>query len=185
MGKDKDAWREYKRGYNALLKKNHLCRNCKAQDAHTLAGFVLCWDCRDKAVKRLRERSKDPDVRAQKVKYGKELYARRKEQGLCPVCGGKRTDSNFIMCRKCRFKKSNKKKARQASVDNNFPRGGNGICYRCNREPALPGMRTCAACRDYLVGLAKNARKNGKGFKPIVFGRGWKYQRKGGTAGEG
>lgn len=29
-------------------------------------------------------------------------YHARKEQGLCPVCGGERSNPEFVLCQKCR-----------------------------------------------------------------------------------
>lgn len=34
--------------YRKLLKKHHICRDCKKQDAYTLAGRTYCAECAQK-----------------------------------------------------------------------------------------------------------------------------------------
>lgn len=168
-----EKWREYKREYNALLKKNHLCRDCKAQDGRTLNGFVLCWDCHDRDVKRQRERAKRPEVKAQKRADAKQLYASRKEQGLCPVCGRERSEKTFVLCKMCRAKNAKKKRIKQVQMAVNRPRGANGYCFYCNKKPAENGLKTCQECHEKLQEAARHVNQFRKGgFKPIVFGKG-------------
>lgn len=45
----------------AKLKEFHLCRDCKKQDAYTLAGHTRCYECVEKGrIRRARNR-KDPE----------------------------------------------------------------------------------------------------------------------------
>jgi hypothetical protein len=150
MYKDADKWRRYKRDYNALLKANHLCRDCKAQDGHTLNGFLLCWDCQQKANDRQRERRSKESYKAQRRIEVKAEYDARKSEGKCPQCSGMRDSSRYKLCAHCRALKrmgAEKKESVRRIIENvNWPRGANGYCWQCNRRKAIDGKKLCAEC---------------------------------------
>lgn len=33
----------------------------------------------------------------------------------------------------------------------NWPRGSNGICYTCNKEPVFDGFKVCKQCYDKIM----------------------------------
>lgn len=157
-----EARRAYKRDYNALLKANHLCRDCKAQDGHTLGGYTLCWDCQERANMAQNKRRQTENYKAHRRMKAKALYDERKAKGLCPECGRKPEVKRFIFCAYCRaLKRKAKEKAevkRRITEDVNWPRGDNGYCWRCNRQQSLDGKRLCADCYEQQLGLLKRAR---------------------------
>ena len=51
--------------------------------------------------------------------------------------------------------------------EDNRPRGGNGICWQCNKLPALEGKRLCPFCYEKNVAVAmKNLEKSRKEDHP-------------------
>lgn len=150
MYKDVEDWRKYKRDYNALLKANHLCRNCKRQDGRTLNGFVLCWDCRDRECEKARMRRQDPEFAAAKRADSKARYAERGANGKCPWCGKTPEDRRYKLCAHCRgLKRKSKAKSNQKlhyAANVNWPRGANGYCWTCNKRKAVDGKKLCVEC---------------------------------------
>ena len=161
MYKDADDWRRYKRDYNALLKASHLCRDCKAQDGHTLNGFVLCWDCQQKANARQNERRKDESYREQRRTEGKKLYSERQANGKCPCCGKKLHSTAYKTCSRCRaLKRQQKERAevvRRVVENVNWPRGANGYCWRCNRRKVMDGKKLCSECYQKQLVMLQHA----------------------------
>lgn len=150
--------RQYKHSYNAMLKANHLCRDCKRQDGRTLNGFVLCWECQQRANEQQRKRRES--IRIQRRDNAKALYQERKAKGVCPCCG-KALDGSYQTCSHCRaLRRKAKEKAetiRRVVEDVNYPRGDNGICWRCNREPVKTGKRLCERCYGVQLALLEKA----------------------------
>lgn len=68
-----------------LLKKYHYCTVCGKQDAYTLAGRILCFECAEKKNKKQRE-----DYHKKREYHSlrkKQLREFRKLNGLCIECG--------------------------------------------------------------------------------------------------
>lgn len=65
----------------------------------------------------------------------------RKEQGLCRRCGTK-NDTDGINCTECRRKIKEQKKRRELQLKSD------GICPRCGKCPAVPGMVQCQGCLE-------------------------------------
>lgn len=150
--------RQYKRSYNAMLKANHLCRDCKRQDGRTLNGFVLCWECQQRANTQQNKRRES--LKEQRRDEAKTLYQKRKANGLCPCCG-RALDGAYQTCSHCRaLKRKAKEKAevrRRIVEDVNWPRGDNGFCWRCNKEPSLKSKHLCEKCYGVQLGLLEKA----------------------------
>lgn len=160
------------------LKTNHLCIDCKQQDAYTLNGRARCFECAEKYARKCREqRAKAPD------KYSKakrELRATWRENGKCTNCGRKKPSwDHHGYCITCRVKAYNIKKKQRESRDDWFPRGTPGLCYFC-LQPVMEGNKVCQRCYDArMPGLAK-AREAAKAsrdkhvwkrYNEILFGR--------------
>ena len=73
--------RKYMKEYRDLLKKQHLCQNCKKQDAYTLMGKIYCYEC---TCQRL---GHAPIVRKKKEREWHEPRAERYLYGKCYLCG--------------------------------------------------------------------------------------------------
>ena len=87
--------------------KNHgICTDCHSDNAYK--GHTRCFDCRLKALSRNDNyRAKLTDEQREKQReykriYGKALYHKRKQQGICVDCG-KRDAVNNVRCPICRY----------------------------------------------------------------------------------
>lgn len=159
MWKDPEAktayFREYAKERNAWLKAHHMCKECKQQDAYTLAGRSRCYDCARKAREDARRRY-DPEKRKQTLKREREQAAAWRAQGKCSRCG-RALNGGFKTCARCREK--NARYQRERNDTYMYPRGANGICTSCNKEYRLPGKGLCAACYARQVGILERVRE--------------------------
>lgn len=148
-----------KREWARMRKKAHLCVYCGAQDKRTLNGASSCLVC---ATKRSKKRRETWDYNHQK-----ELRDARKqrwrEAGLCSECGGEKEEPEKAMCIDCRVRHK-MRKAKWKVNHGWLPRGANGICFQCNRVPAMEGKKLCPECyRKKVETLRENSKNRWKG----------------------
>lgn len=75
--------RKYMREYRKMLKENKMCVCCGKQDAFTLIGKKICYECLEKYHKRRGYGFKKP----KKVKQQNIPRNERYDYGLCYICG--------------------------------------------------------------------------------------------------
>lgn len=136
------------------------CTECHKEDAYTMNGRSLCADCAEKDRQKKREQyGLDP---RKYLDRNKESYDRRKELRLCVKCGKPlESDNPRVRCLRCTRKLAmyeHKVTEKNRPPEQNFPRGDNGICYICNRNPVIPGKSTCADCYPDARDRMLNAR---------------------------
>ena len=144
--------------YRALLKKHHLCRECKCQDAYTYAGRTLCAACAEKDRARKERLRESREYRGKEVRWHKDMAARREAAGLCVRCGKNPPLEGLTVCDACRRRgrKYSEKARRKRGVQ---PRG-NGMCWQCNKRPCEDGKGLCKSCYEKMVPIAiENAEK--------------------------
>ena len=129
------------------LKSLHICVSCRIRTA--APNRIRCEYCLAKKAE-IMAKKRDNPAEWEKIKaYKKEHYYSNKQNGLCVICGGPVTDGK-ARCPKCRRKDS--KRHRKSYVKMHpIPRDewvGEGLCYRCGKKPALPGLHSCQQCRD-------------------------------------
>lgn len=123
-------------------------------------GRKLCGVCCEKA-KEYRNTHKD-QINATKKRWEEKA----REERRCLACGEPK-DGDFWYCERCRTKEIIKNRVRRAAKrgedEINYPRGENGICWMCNKEPVKEGGKTCEAC--YLKCLASLEKANAANAK--------------------
>lgn len=126
------------------LKHQHKCRECRGIDAYTMNGRTHCAECAEKIAERARKaREKDPKKYAE---MQKGIRDKRREEGKCTRCGRELPyQYSFKTCPLCRIYGRNRLRNIRADTDKNV-RGYNGICYQCNKEPAIEGKKLCRSC---------------------------------------
>lgn len=137
--KDRDENNRAVRENRALLKSLHICRDCKRQDAYTLAGRTYCAACAAKHAERQRRRREDEEARAKDAAACRRW--RESRGGLCKRCGRRKAQAGKTICRMCSVKRIEHRRG-----DVNWPRGANGYCWQCNKAPAMDGKRLCPEC---------------------------------------
>lgn len=137
----------------AMLREAHICRRCKGQDAYTLAGRAYCAECAALKSQRAREyRAKDKNVQRVRSKIAREEYI---EQGRCSRCGGE-NNTGGRTCTRCRV---HFKLMRIEKRKSNYPRGSNGICWQCNKEPVIVGKKLCQRCYEVKMKCLEKANQ--------------------------
>ena len=166
-----------------LLKKHHYCTACRKQDAYTLSGKILCFECAEKLNKQHREdyhRRKEYHLekRTKTRKY-------RKENGLCRECGQKAVEGRTL-CEKHlaiarnRNKKSYDKKREEKGLISRMVATELDYCWKCLKAPATKG-KLCDECYEKAMrGLSsankkieqlKQEGKYNNSFENFKFGR--------------
>lgn len=154
----------------AYCKSRQRCTLCGQQDAYTLNNRSLCAECAEKRrVLAANYRKANPErIKAYRVKYNKS----RRAAGLCHTCG-KATGNGRSRCPRCQSKENRRRreKMREDGLAN-LPRGENGICWTCNKRPALREKRLCGECMERQMGvLRESAWPVRKPWKRLTFGR--------------
>ena len=137
--------------YTEKLKKHHMCIRCKKQDAYTLNGRAMCFDC----AEYYRERS----ITNYKQKREKILFdaaMKRQEcvsKNICVVCLKRKTDGIHKICLVCRERRNAKRRAKTTYIPGL-------VCYHCHKP--LDGQiksdgkpsKLCSNCYNKTVRLA-------------------------------
>lgn len=90
---------------------------------------------------------------AKKKRWHQRRYSNRLQNGVCPICGGKRT-GGWIVCETCReksrvYSKSMSPEARERTINRYRDRcRKRGICYGCGRYIGLGKYKRCEGCRE-------------------------------------
>lgn len=141
--------KEYTAAYKAAKYRERkdagLCVSCGKQDAYTLAGRSQCAECAERSRRNWHRCGND---------RRRDRYYLRKANGLCVDCG-KPAIEGHVRCKyhaeKVRWNNKLYGRRRQDEKGVNFPRGENGLCYRCNKRENLPGMKICHSCYSDLA----------------------------------
>lgn len=136
--------------YRKLLKKHHICRDCKKQDAYTLAGRTYCAECAQKQAEAkrneyARDRGKKNRIACQKWKQKNE------EEHKCSYCGKQLPDDcKYKTCNYCRIKmrRYNKEYRRKKGSISWEMRMSSDYCFQCAKNKPLEGKRLCKECYE-------------------------------------
>lgn len=158
---------KYNKEYNInYCEKHKICINCKNQDAYTLIGKHYCADCVEyfrEAQKRSRERRKKENLEKYYIlrrNQANNLYKKRKEVHRCTQCNSYLPFNYYKnRCPKCLSIMQAYKKKKRMKEGVNYPRGGNGYCWQCNKRPSIDGKKLCEECYVKACERAKIASK--------------------------
>lgn len=137
-------------------KAHHICAMCGREPVYQ--HYVNCIYCRMKQ----RDRNKieygkhkdDEEYKDERRAFRKQLYEKRKQEGLCPKCGREITNKNYIYCEYCRANDRNRKKEKRLE-SGSMPqeiRTSGIYCYNClkplEKQDVKNGIRVCKECRE-------------------------------------
>lgn len=147
--------------YRDLLRKSHLCRYCKRQDAYTISGHALCAECAEKDRERQRKRrAKDGGKKNRdRVKALRDTW---RAEGVCTYCGKRKPKAGMTLCDICAAKQRQRVHDRRVEKAVNWPRGANGYCWTCNKRKAMEGKKLCEACFNTAVENGKKGREKSR-----------------------
>lgn len=159
----------------ALRRAAGLCTACGRRPA--VLGRLTCESCA--ARRREREAAtiaRDPEFLDRCNARKAALREQRKAAGLCTHCGSP-TDGRHVLCDACRARSAESRrnkiasggvcarclaplpqgweghtcqKCRDAARSDAERRKAVGMCVRCGREMAVPGIIHCPACREHV-----------------------------------
>jgi hypothetical protein len=145
--KSREQALQYGKEYRSMCKRLKVCVYCLCQDAYTLAGRSACFDCAEKYAKRRKEKYSAIDRSA----YRKELRQRHIANHECTVCGKKLPQEyKYKTCKGCMA--YNKLRQRTSET---FSRGKYGLCWTCNKQPAIQGKGLCKDCYDRQLSILR------------------------------
>lgn len=143
-----------KKYFYHLRKKAGVCVECGQEDAFTIIGKTYCAECAEKRNNRKRKYlSKNEHYAKWESEYKKKQYYDRKESGICVRCGKRKTNGH-VQCDICRA-------SQRRMWDRKYkkPRGGDGVCYSCNKEKPIEGKKLCEHCYGERLKALEKARK--------------------------
>lgn len=146
--------------YYEYRKRIGVCTRCGKQDDFTLLGRTICAEC-------LKKRNNNKKYQDTYPKYKEKYIAKLKQNHKCIRCGAKLLDnSKKLTCERCARKQSEYDRKKRIISGVNYPRGDNGLCFQCNKRPAVEGYRLCEECYAKKVEtnrlIAKNRKKGMK-----------------------
>lgn len=146
--------------------KDHgICPQCGVRE-HA-PGRVRCEIClaqnaESKQRQRDTENSERREARLSSMNtYQKKIRRERKASGKCIWCGKPLSAYSTCFCPDCRIKNQKRNELRK----NGIPRSERhtyGICYRCGKNPILPGKKLCKACYEQCINALESANKSEK-----------------------
>lgn len=140
---------EANKSYYQTLKHLHRCVRCRTQDARTLTGKSVCFDCLEKKRNEMKGSNNS--------QYIKDLRKKCESEGICVTCHKKKADIGYKQCTSC------KEKARKSYYDNlakegRIPRSeakSYGVCSICLTAPRYKDNNTCIDCYNTVVNKFK------------------------------
>ncbi len=155
----------------AWYQSNGICPRCGK--VSLMGDEKNCPECRAKfanAATRAREKNRDEWNERQKI-IQRNIYSKRKDQGVCTRCGKRKADSRHKTCEMCRAKLREYKRIKYGT-GSRFERVEHGLCYFCG-NPVKKGYKVCE--KHYQINLQNlnndkciKAREN---FKKIEYRR--------------
>lgn len=142
--------------YNKQLKL-HQCVRCTQQDARTLIGKPLCFDCLE--LKRTENKAYDQSKSQAKSKQ------KAIDSGLCTHCRKRKAPDGYKTCAYCRAKQKAIRDAKRAESNRIRRDEANsyGLCSHCLKEPVYEDYGVCYKCYTWMQNKFKaNTHKRWK-----------------------
>lgn len=145
--------KEQKRIQYWTRKKNGLCVRCGREDAYTMGGRSLCFDCAKKDAAKKR----NPEEKKLENEWRRKRYSVRRKAGLCTRCGREDayTMAGRSLCSDCAEQEAARKRKRREKdpeakrlSDKRLreKRRKEGLCLWCGK-PIAHGNYLCERCK--------------------------------------
>lgn len=143
---------EQNSSYYQTCKRLHKCVRCGSQDARTLIGKPLCFDCCERKSEEMRG--------VDQSESRKRSREKAVSNGICTHCYKRKTDGVHKTCNYCREEAKRKRNEQRAALGL-IPRSEAkeyGVCSLCLKNPRLPGQNTCEKCYSMVVNKFKGTQ---------------------------
>lgn len=148
--------------YYQTLKLLHKCVRCQQQDARTLIGKPLCFECLEKK----REENKKYDQTKAQAKSRQKC----RDNNICVTCRTSPAKLGYRQCASCK-EKLNKIYYDNLASEGRIPRSeaaAYGLCSKCLSAPRYKDKNTCIDCYTYIVNKFKGTRKKKTKWDTII-----------------
>lgn len=147
---------EYQKEYKATLRKLHRCIQCNNQDARTLIGKPLCFNCLEKKSKAMK--GIDQSIAQSKIRQ------KCADNGICTSCCKRKTDGVHKTCQFCRekYKKQYHNKLSEQGKIRRSEAAEYGLCSKCLTKPRYKEYNTCYECYNEIVNRFKGTQSKSK-----------------------
>lgn len=146
-------------------KEHGICPQCGVRE-HA-PGRVRCEIClAQNAESKQRQRDAENEeqrserLSAMKIRHRK-MRGRRKDSGKCIWCGNPLSEYSTCFCLDCRIKNQKKNERRKSDIPRS-ERPLYGICYKCGKNPVMPGRKLCETCYEQSLSALNVANKSEK-----------------------
>lgn len=140
--------------YRGKMKQAHICRDCKKQDAYTLAGHTYCFECSEKQRLAKQKARADPAKKEKMLLQKREQIDRYRSENKCLRCG-KKLHNEKRLCEICYEIQRRELRKSRGSI----PRLYGIICWQCNKQPCMDGRKLCPDCYEKAVKVVCENRK--------------------------
>ena len=146
--------------------KDHgICPQCGVRE-HA-PGRVRCEICLAKNAesKRRQYEQETQEQRASRLSsvntYCKKMRSNRKNSEKCIWCGNPLSAYSTCFCPDCRIKNQKNNERRKSDIPRS-ERPLYGICYKCGKNPVIPGRKLCETCYEQSLSALSVANKSEK-----------------------
>lgn len=146
--------------------KDHgICPQCGVRE-HA-PGRVRCEIClaQNAESKHRQYEQETQEQRASRLSsvntYRKKMRSNRKNSGKCIWCGKPLSTYSSCFCPDCRVKNQKNNERNKSDIPRS-ERTLYGICYRCGKNPVIPGRKLCETCYEQSINALKSAEKSEK-----------------------
>ena len=146
-------------------KEHEICPQCGVRE-HA-PGRVRCEICLAQNAESSR-RHRDKESKEQRnerlaaVKiHHRKMRSKRKDSGKCIWCGKPLSAYSTCFCPDCRIKNQKNNERRKSGIPRS-ERHLYGICYKCGKNPVIPGRKLCEICYEQSLNALKSAEKSEK-----------------------
>lgn len=138
---------------NSLVGSEKVCIECKAHATNLVEA------------KRHSSQENIDNYNDYMANYQRQMYAQRKEQGICTRCGKRKiTDKRYVTCEMCRHKLSDNRRIK-ANKETGNDRVAKGLCYWCG-EPQKDGYKICE--KHYQMNVEKAHKVDRSCFETFI-----------------
>lgn len=146
-------------------KEHGICPQCGIRE-HA-PGRVRCEICLAQNAESKQKKIESENLQQRQARlsnvniYRRKMRSNRKDNGKCIWCGKPLSMYSTCFCPDCRIKNQRRNELRK----NGIPRSERhtyGICYRCGKNPILPGKKLCKACYEQCINALESANKSEK-----------------------
>ena len=149
--KDKEEQRRYQKEKYYYYKSKGICTCCGHRESEP--NNILCLECKEVDNKQKRNRYKnDKEFRYKHLektkRQAKERRRKRKEQGLCIICGKRKINRPYseARCVECYIKRKESEKRLNKDKILRQDRYYYDMCYNCSKKGLYNGTHYCKDC---------------------------------------